>query len=269
MMTKVLVPLDGSPSSEDALGPVLKLLKGAGHGSTIVLLHAVTPAEYFSVSARQAVQQERRRSAAYLQQLAERIANGTGVQERVVTGEASREIVAEARRSHADLIAMSSHGRSGIREWAFGSVAERVLRTTHLPVLVIRGNGSRSAAVRKIMIALDGSEEALEVVAPAAELAAAAGAGVVLVHAGKSFPSGLALAKEILRERNVPFAAKLLPGEPAAAILESLDEENADLLALTTTGKTKRDQIFFGSVAEEILKKCCRPLLVVHTGRVA
>src|SRR5215471_1038877 len=80
MMTKVLVPLDGSRTSEDALGPVLKLLKGARHGSTIVLLHAVTPTEYYSVTARQSVQQERRRSAAYLQQLAVRIANGAGVQ---------------------------------------------------------------------------------------------------------------------------------------------------------------------------------------------
>src|SRR5262245_51059692 len=168
MMKKVLVPLDGSRTSEEVLAPVLKLLKGAD--GTMILFHAVTPAEYFSVTAEQYVQQERRRSAAYLQALAERLANGTGVQERIVTGEASREIVAEAERSHADLIAMSSHGRSGIREWAFGSVAERVLRTTNLPVLVFRGGVGRSATLRKILIALDGSEEALSVVGPAADL---------------------------------------------------------------------------------------------------
>jgi len=268
MMNKVLVPLDGSRTSEEALGPVLKLLKSAGNGQ-IVLLHAVTPAEYFSVTARQYVQQERRRSAAYLQDLAERIANGTGVQERIVTGEASREIVAEARRCHADLIAMTSHGRSGVREWAFGSVAERVLRTTNLPVLVLRGNGAKTTALRRIMVALDGSEESLEVVGPAAELAAAVGAEVLLVHAGKTVPPSLPLAKKILLEHHVPFTTLLLPGEPGPAILRCLEEEKVDLLALTTTGKTKRDQIFFGSVAEELLKKCGRPLLVVHTGRVA
>lgn len=268
MMRKVLVPLDGSRTSEEALGPVLELLKQAEHGN-IVLLHAVTPAEYFSMPASQVVQRERRRSAAYLQALAERIANGTGVQERVVTGEASREIVAEARRCHADLIAMSSHGRSGIREWAFGSVAERVLRTTHVPVLVIRGNGSKPSAIRKILIALDGSEEALEVVRPAAELAAALGAEVLLVHAGKSFPAAFTKARTILEELKVPFASKLVGGDAAAAILRTLQEEQADVLALTTAGRSKRDHLFFGSVAEEILRKCTRPLLVVHPGNVA
>lgn len=267
-MKTVLVPLDGSRTSEQVLPPVIKLLKQTE--GNLVLLHAVTPSEYFSVTAAQYVQQERRRSATYLQQLAERIGNnGMGVQERVATGEASREIVAEARRSHADLIAMSSHGRSGIREWAFGSVAERVLRTTNVPVLVFRGDAGKSYTVRRVLIALDGSEEALEVVGPAAELAAAVGASVILVHAGKTTPPSMPLAQKMLVDLKVPFEIRLLKGEPAKAILAALDDEKADLLALTTTGKTNRDKLFFGSVAEEILKKCGRPLLVVHTGRTS
>lgn len=267
MIKKVLVPLDGSKNSEEILGPVVKLLRKT-EGGSLILLHAVTPAEYFSVTAAEYVQQERRRSAAHLQELAERLSdNGLGIQERIVTGEASREIVAEARRSHADMIAMTSHGRSGVREWAFGSVAERVLRTTNLPVLVFRNAVGKTYAVRKIVIALDGSEEALEVVSPAVDLASALGATVVLVHAGKHFPASMPLAQKILVENRVPFETRLLRGEPAPAILDALEEEKGDLLALTTTGKTRRDQIFFGSVAEEILKKCGRPLLVVHTGR--
>ena len=267
MMKKVLVPLDGSKLSESILGPVMSLFKGSN--GNVTLLHAVTPSEYFSVTAAQYVQQERRRSAAYLQTLAERIgSNGTGVQERIVTGEASREIVEEARRGHVDLIAMSSHGRSGIREWAFGSVAERVLRTTNVPVLVFRGDVPRSYAIRKIVIALDGSEESLEVVAPASEIAAAVGAAVVLLHAGKHRPPAVQLAAQTLHRAGVSYTTRLLRGEPATAILAAAEEEKADVLALTTTGKTKRDQIFFGSVAEEVLKMSGRPLLVVHTGRV-
>lgn len=268
MIQKVLVPLDGSRLSEQVLGPVVKLLKK--NGGQVILFHAVTPSEYFSVTASQYVEQERRRSAAYLQEMAERIGReGIGVQERVATGEASREIVAEARRSRADLIAMSSHGRSGIREWAFGSVAERVLRTTNVPVLVIRGDVGRSYEARKTVIALDGSEESLEVVLPAAEIAAAFKGSVAIVHAGKHQPPSLPLAEKVLERHGIPFQARLLSGEPAPAILGAAQEEQADLLALTTTGKTNRDQIFFGSVAEEILKKSGRPLLVVHTGRTA
>lgn len=268
MINKVLVPLDGSRLSEEVLGPAMSLVKPSN--GSLVLLHAVTPSEYFSVTAAQYVQQERRRSAAYLQELAERICrNGNGVQERVVTGEASREIVAEARRSHADLIAMSSHGRSGIREWAFGSVAERVLRTTNLPVLVFRGALGRSYSIRRIVIALDGSEEALEVLPAAAELAAAFKASILLVHVGKRLPPEMPMAQKMLAVRHLPFETRLLKGNPVEAILKAVESEKADVLALTTTGRTKRDQIFFGSVAEGILRKCSRPLLVVHTGRTA
>lgn len=268
MIQKVLVPLDGSRLSEEVLGPVVKLLKRSD--GQLILFHAVTPSEYFSVTATQYIEQERRRSAAYLQELAERVGKeGIGVQERVVTGEASREIVAEARRSHADLIAMSSHGRSGVREWAFGSVAERVLRTTNVPVLVFRGNVGRTYEPRKTVIALDGSEEALEVVLPAAEIASAFKGTVSLLHAGKQQPPSLPLAEKVLERHHIPFQARLLPGEPAPAILGAAKDENADLLAFTTTGKTKRDHIFFGKVAEEILKSSGLPLLVVHTGKCA
>jgi nucleotide-binding universal stress UspA family protein len=267
-MNRVLVPLDGSRLSEQVLGPVLTLVRSAN--GNVTLFHAVTPAESFSVSASQWVQQERRRSAAYLQDLAQRVCrDGNGVQERIVTGEASREIVAEARRSRADLIAMSSHGRSGVCEGPFGSIAERVLRTTNTPILVFRGALSRAYAIRTIVFAWDGSEESLEVAAPAADLAASVNATVLLVHAGKNFPSLLPRVLKIFSARGVACRFRLLNGEPAQAILASLAEEKADLLALTTTGKTSRDQIFFGRVAEEILRKADLPLLVVHTGRVA
>ena len=165
---------------------------------------------------------------------------------------------------------MSSHGRSGIREWAFGSVAERVLRTTNVPVLVFRGNVSRSWEPRRILIALDGSEDALEAVVPAAEIASAFKGSVTLVHVGKHPPPSLPPAEQILHRHGVPFQARVMAGdEPAPAILAAAAEEKADLLALTTTGKSKRDGIFFGSVAEELLKKCGGPLLVVHTGRTS
>ena len=85
MIKKVLVPLDGSRLSEAVLGAVTKLAQAAE--GNITLMHAVTPSEYFSITAAQYVQQERRRSAAYLQDLAERIGKkGIGIQERIVTG---------------------------------------------------------------------------------------------------------------------------------------------------------------------------------------
>ena len=99
------------------------------------------------------------------------------------------------------------------------------------------------------------------------DIAAVFGAAIVLAHVGKKEPAGMKVARKLLLEHKLPFEARLLQGEPAETLLRLLDQEKADLLALTTTGKTKRDQLCFGKVAEEILKTCGRPILVVHTGR--
>ena len=266
MFNRVVVPLDGSRLSEEALPFAARLL--APPQGSLILVHAVTPSEYFSVTAAQYVQQERRRSAIYLQKLAERLGNPSlGVQERIVTGEASREIVAEAKRCRADLIVMSSHGRSGIREWAFGSVAERVLRGINMPVLVFRGNLGKAYTIRKILVALDDSEETLESVIPAADVAAAFSSAVILAHVGKRRPPTLPMAEKLLTQHGRSFETLLLRGDPAQALLEAAEREKVDLLGLAMTGKTRRAPVTFGSVAERVLMNCGRPLLVINTGR--
>src|SRR5581483_7707257 len=110
MIKTVLVPLDGSRLSESVLAPARRLLEP--RGGRLILFHAVTPSEYFSLTAAKYVQQARQRADAYLRELSAPLAGkGVLVVQRIVTGEASREILAEARRSRADLLVMSSHGR--------------------------------------------------------------------------------------------------------------------------------------------------------------
>jgi|SRR5579862_8267896 len=268
MLNRLLVPLDGSRLSEEAL-PLATRLTEANRGS-LILMHAITPSEYFSATAAQYLHEDRRRSALYLQQLAERLGRTTfGVQERILTGEPSQEIVAEAKRSRADLIAMSTHARNGIREWAFGSVSERVLRSTNVPVLVLPGQLRKGTSIRKILVALDASDDTLESIIPAADLAAAFDASVVLAHVGKEPPPTFPMAEKLLLQHRRTFETLLLRGDPAEALLQALDDEKADLLALATTGKSNGGPITFGAVAERLLKSAKCPLLVVHTGTTA
>ncbi len=263
MLKRVLVPLDGSKLAEAVLGPVVSLL--AKTGGTLTLLHAVTPAEQFALSAREFVQRERRHAAAYLARLAERLAEqGPGIQERVVNGEASKVIIAEARRSGVDLIALSSHGRSGIREWAFGSVAERVLRGTSLPVLVFRGPVRGRFVIRKLAVALDGSSEAMDILGPAGELASTLQASVVLLHAGAKLPASVQDAARRLTALRIPVELGLVKGPPAPALLAAARKAGADVLALTPSARTRNGRLFFGSVAESLLKQADLPLLVQH-----
>jgi nucleotide-binding universal stress UspA family protein len=107
-----------------------------------------------------------------------------------VTGPAASTILSVADEQSADLIIMCSHGYSGLKRWALGSVAQHVTRHAHVPVLVLRASGPAAAKVRlesrsacRVLVALDGSELAEAALVPAAELARAlAPAGTGLLH---------------------------------------------------------------------------------------
>jgi len=264
MIKHVLVPLDGSRLAESVLDPVVQLVK-ASQGS-ILLFHAVTPAESFAMSASAFVTQERKRSAAYLARLAERLGEqGIGIEERIVTGEPSRAIATAAGKEKVDLIAMSTHGRSGVREWAFGSVAERVMRATRVPVLIFRGRPAGRFSIRKILVPLDGSEAAMAVLDRACDLADSLMAEVVLLHVGKQIPDALERAMRSLARRRTSYKMLLRKGDPARVILATVKEQDPDLIAMTPTGESQRERIQFGAVAEEVLKRADRPILLVQS----
>jgi nucleotide-binding universal stress UspA family protein len=265
MIKRVLVPLDGSRLAEAALEPAVKLLEPVQ--GTLILLHAVTPAESFAMSASEFVGRQRRRARTYLDRLSSRLEDGRiGVRPRVVTGEASTAIVSTARGEDADLIALSSHGRSGVREWAFGSVAERVLRTASRPVLVFRGRAP--FRVRRILLAVDESGPSLSILPVVMDVARGLEAEVRILHAGTRLPATVDRAIRALGRGGVPFRTRLSGGPAAKAILDAAREDEADVLAITTSGKTRQDRLFFGSVAEEVLRRAERPVLVMR-GRAA
>ncbi|HXX95345.1 MAG TPA: universal stress protein [Planctomycetota bacterium] len=263
MIKHVLVPLDGSRLAESVLDPVVQLVRSS-QGS-ILLLHAVTPAESFAMTASEFVTRERRHSARYLARLSERLGDqGIGVEERVVTGEPSRVIVATASREKVDLIAMSTHGRSGVREWAFGSVAERVLRSTGIPTLIFWGKLKGRFAIRRILVPLDGSPRAMAVLDAASDLADSLMAELLLVHVGKRLPEAVERACQGLERRHTPHQVLMGKGDPSSAILEIVRKESPDLIAMTPTGESRHERIHFGRVAEEILRRAERPILLVR-----
>jgi len=128
----ILVPLDGSTVAEAALPPAVDLAREAG--AKLVLLRA---AEAHTLPMADVV-------AAQVTVMRETQEYLGSVRDRVVAwyGPAVEAIVEAARYRHADLIVMSSHGRSGVARLVVGSVTERVLRATTVPILVIRPDGA-------------------------------------------------------------------------------------------------------------------------------
>src|SRR5262245_37266631 len=136
---RVLVPLDGSDLAESVIPSFLEM--GQALELELVLLHVlpVVVPELVDGSA-QAIEAMTRRlneeATSYLEAAAARLADRARVQTRVRTGDPASEIVEEARECRAHMIAMTTHGRSGMSRLLFGSVAESVLRRTTVPVFL-------------------------------------------------------------------------------------------------------------------------------------
>ena len=150
MYKRAIVPLDGSPLAE-AVIPFLTEIASTLHMSILLLrvLEPIPPAVIEGVRQTMVdVSDVRKRDAeAYLQSIARTVrARGIEVSYEVRSGRPDVEIVEAARDTSADLIAMSTHGRSGLGRLLFGSVAEQVLRHADVPVFMMRQSESRARA---------------------------------------------------------------------------------------------------------------------------
>jgi nucleotide-binding universal stress UspA family protein len=150
MEQKLLVPLDGSKVGEAALPIVEDLVSKLLPGSKveITLLQVVSLLTHYIIAGEAGVQvpytdkeleQVKKRAMDYLEKASEGLkSKGAMVKIRTGVGNPADEIIRVADEINVNLIAMSTHGRSGISRWAFGSITDRVLRGATKPVLLVR-----------------------------------------------------------------------------------------------------------------------------------
>jgi nucleotide-binding universal stress UspA family protein len=151
MKEKILVPLDGSLVGESALPYVEDLVSKLSPGvqTEVILLQVLSPvmpqkmvgAEVPNIVYTEKQTEENKKNALdYLTRIGEALkSKGVTVTVEVAVGDASEEIVKAAEKINANLIAMSTHGRSGLSRWAYGSITDKVLRReAKIPITVIR-----------------------------------------------------------------------------------------------------------------------------------
>lgn len=145
MFEKILVCLDGSHLAEE----ILPYAREVAHrfGSKLVLLEVTMPPSavvepttgYYSAPTAAEVLREEEEASAYLEGIAQAIQqDGLEAEYLTLPGSPGKAIVGYAEENDIGLIALATHGRSGLKRFAFGSVAEHVLKESGLPVLVIR-----------------------------------------------------------------------------------------------------------------------------------
>ncbi len=152
MYKKILVPLDGSELAECVLPHVESIVKGCGV-ETVAFVRVVEPIHipiiggegYISSTDDWKRMESESRAAAqnYLNQLMDRVKyNGINVEPEVLDGGRAPDMIADyASKSEVALIIIATHGRSGASRWVWGSVADRILRSACVPVLMIRAPG--------------------------------------------------------------------------------------------------------------------------------
>ncbi len=149
MYQHVMVPLDGSELAECVLPHVQAIATGCNVG-TITLVRVVEPFHLRGGLETDMIPEERQRierdsidlAKNYLSQVVKRLKDsGVTVQAEVLHGKVIDGLLDYTTKNRVDLIIIATHGRSGVSRWAHGSVAERVLRSSVAPVLMVRPPG--------------------------------------------------------------------------------------------------------------------------------
>lgn len=288
MYQRLLVPLDGSSLAEHVL-PYAELL-ARSLKTPVQLFACLTP----TALARDETGERLRLAQAYLDQTAAPLERaGLKVSVRVAEGEAAAEIADEADGQAGTLLVMSTHGRSGLQRMALGSVADRVLRATASPILVIRPEreGAPSEARLDVaVVALDESELAeqalphaerlataldlkllvVEVLSPETEyylqVEAFAGAARDIAEAmegqSEEYLQGVV---ERLRKSGLRSAeARVIHGAPSQSIVDAVHDLPGSMVIMTTHGRSGMGRWIMGSVADRVIRHAARPVLVVR-----
>jgi nucleotide-binding universal stress UspA family protein len=266
MVQKILTALDGSTTSESIL-PYLETLLAA-RDADVTLIRVIstgTPAKIHEANS-------------YLNKVAHGLkAKGAVVDVHVLVGKPAATIVDMAMRGGFSLILMCSRGKTGLKRLLLGSVAEETLRLSPIPVLVVHPltKPYGKLRIKRIVVPLDGSHRSGSILPHLEPLAKATGAKLLFMtivqpHAKDDLPVEV-LSRNLFREQErlhklgIQTELSIRYGDPVAEILSFGDGQNADLVALSTHGRTGLERARYGSVSESILRQGRFPLLILRT----
>ncbi|MGH7527147.1 MAG: universal stress protein [Gemmatimonadales bacterium] len=300
----VLVPLDGSPLAEQAIPLAFEIARAARSRVRLVLVHQSPPPSFDAASARfyRSIDLAIRKAGREcLRELVARLRQSPApqVSSVIIDGPAAPARLEYVGDIGADLVAMTTHGHGGLRGTWLGSVADHLIRSLQVPVIVVRAREEPGGAVpppkiREILVPLDGSSLAEAALAPASAIAGLFDAELLLVQvvrplsAGSMLPVPFAagydaefmalrrkeaqdylddLAKD-LRERGVRAAGNVVVGHKVVeTLLDLARQERVDLVAIATHGRSGLQRLVLGSVADKLIRAAEPPVLVVRPGK--
>jgi nucleotide-binding universal stress UspA family protein len=303
MYKKILVPLDGSDLAERVLTYV-KSLTDRDKTMRITFLYVITiDIPLASQKYKTQIEADARSGAeSYLKRLLTKFDHQDMVETVIKSGNAAEAIVDYADRENIDLIVMATHGRSGISRWSHGSVADKVLHNSTIPVWMINSNTVKRVFLRKghkisMLVTLDGSKLAESVLKHVSALSSHLGKDNVDVHLFRAmelfappfiYPPEMPinLDEYLQYEKNraydicVKYLQKMqgkmekegikvtyatVEGNPADVIIDYAKKEEIDFIVMSTHGRTGIGRWAFGSIAEKVMQGTPCPVFLVHS----
>ncbi|WP_027125667.1 universal stress protein [Gelidibacter mesophilus] len=270
-MKKILVPTDFSEQAENALKVAVQLAKK--YGSEIYLLHmlelplpeidtmntpsALPEAMFFMKLAHQKFETL----------LAQDYLKGITVHEIVKNYPSFGSVVDTCHELDVNLIVMGSHGASGFKEMFIGSNAEKVVRTSDIPVLVIKSNHAEFT-IDRFVFASDFKEDNNETYKQATDFAKSFGAKMYLlmVNTANNFTSTAEAEKRIhnfIKDYDFKeYSIHIYNDESIeSGILNFAKEVDADLIGISTHGRQGIAHFFNGSIGEDVVNHAKRPVI--------
>lgn len=296
----IMAPTEGSDSEKAALSVAVKLAQR--FDAELRLVRVVSAPLVFEPDARppalemieEAFHEDRLARLRKLEALGTecRVLGGIRVITALEDGRVAPTLRDYAKEFKVDLIVMSSHSRGGLKRITLGSVTDYLLRQTNVPVLVVKPPVSFIGATPeetagRLVVPLDGSALAEQILPEVAALALRLNSSVVLLHVLTPvtysqkeimqpglpwWDSDIATADEYLArtasyltEQGVAVSTDVVLSEDiAGAILDHAARTRADLIAIATRGVGGMSRFVFGTVADEVARRSSTSLLVFH-----
>lgn len=286
MYNVILVPVDGSTFAERAWPQALRIAHLSG--ARIVLLQVIPPSGD-GVDSSGGVAELSQAADAYLKELCDHTSAGVDVETVIAVGEPALTIIQEANQRDVDLVVMSTHGRFGLGRWIYGSVADAVMRHAPVPVILVPATGQLVRVVDhppRILVPLDGSSLAEEVLGAVGNLAEAMGADLILtrvvephspaytdmdyvvtidptmeVKAAQDYLESVA-ARLRTAGRSVQVQGDY--GVAETTITDMAERLEAAIIAMATHGRGGITRLLLGSVATSVVQRSTVPVFLVR-----
>jgi nucleotide-binding universal stress UspA family protein len=293
MYRSILVPVDGSLPSEQSLPYAAALARRSEAALQLAYVH--TPlllgegTMYLGTPDIQLWEEEKK----YLTSLVNRLKK-TGLEKvtaQVLEGSIPDTLQEHALSSGSDLVVMTTHGRGPVSRFWLGSVADQLVHCMPIPLLLIHTREEEAPPhaepeIRNVLVALDGTPTAEQILQPAGALAKLMGASCTLLRVVPSVVPTVVyteaavdatLADKLraeahvylqrlagsLRDQGIAAQSRIIAhAHPATAILNETASGKYDLIALETHGRRGLPRLFLGSVADKVVRGATVPVLV-------